>query len=101
MKRIIGMVSIWSFQWAIVSQDLVKLVGLRQMIEICEEYASEDYSTQKSLNHYVIRCKTCLLCDAIVDVVVSEVYLGKWNQSWWTVIFIFFFLIFQCAIVLL
>ena len=60
---------------AIVSPTLC---GLREMIEICEEYASEMdfYSTKKSIllcyNMLLDVTPVVYLCDAIVDVVDSE-----------------------------
>ena len=58
--------------------------GLRQMIEICEEYASEMDLLFNPKNPKLL-CYNMLLdvkpvvylCDAIVDVVDSEIYLGN------------------------
>ena len=52
----IGKIYCGVFDMAIVSPTLF---GLRQMIEICEEYASEMdllFNNKKSLNYYVIIC---------------------------------------------
>ena len=51
--------------------------GLRKMIEICEEYASEMdlLFNPKRLNYYVIILDVVYLCDALVDVVDTEMYL--------------------------
>ena len=66
---------------AIVSPTLF---GLRQMIEICEEYASEMellFNPKKSkllcYNMLLDVKPVVYLCDAIVDVVDSEMYLGN------------------------
>ena len=66
---------------AIVSPTLF---GLRKMIEICEEYASEMdllFNQKKSkLLYYnmLLDVKPVVyLCDGIVDVVDSEMYLGN------------------------
>ena len=66
---------------AIVSPTLL---GLRQMIEICEEYASEMdllFNPKKSkllcYNMLLDVKPVVYLCDAIVDVVHSEMYLGN------------------------
>ena len=66
---------------AIVSPTLF---GLRQIIEICEEYAS-DMDLLFNPKKFKLLCYNMLLdvkpvvylCDAIVDVVYSEMYLGN------------------------
>ena len=88
---------------AIVSPTLF---GLRQMIEISEEYHQK--SKLLCYNRLLDVKYVVYLCDAIVDVVDSEMYLGNtlYNNIYKTKIdeldeAIVLFIIFQCAIVLL
>ena len=71
----------YAYDLAIVSHTLF---GLRQMIEICEEYASEMellFNPKKSkllcYNMLLDVKPVVYLCDHIVDVVDSEMYLGN------------------------
>ena len=102
---------------AIVSPTLF---GPRQMIEICEECASEMdllFNPKKAkllFYNMLLDVKLVVyLCDAIVDVVDSEMYLGNilYNNIYKTKLMnlsvilkdeaIILFIIFQCVIVLL
>ena len=56
------------------------LFGPRQMIEICEEYTSEmdlTLNQKKFKTIMLLDVKPVYLCDSLVDVVDSEMYVGN------------------------